>query len=246
MSLPPQGPPPPYGPPPYGPPPPYGQQPPYGPQHPQWPPPSPYGQPWQWAQAGPPPKKSGTPKLLIAIVVIAVLAVAFMAYGVFSVASEGKVRTAHSASDFSTVCEGDSLSNAADYREPYNIAAFYEGLGIVDTAWLPVEDNEWARSDDYSAINVVACLERKLGSDVKSTTCEGDDGGDTVTIDYYSVEYEIEFREAKTGKVIKSGDTVSGTAGDCPFLASYDKNSRKMYATPDADAVAATLRDFAG
>lgn len=184
--------------------------------------------------------------MLIAIVAIALVAVAFVAYAFFSVALGGEATTAHSARDFSAVCENDSVTNAADYHKPYNIAAFYEGLGIVETAWLPVEGNKWAQSETFSEINVVACLERKIGSEVKTTTCEDNDDGNTITIGYYSVEYDIEFREAKTGKVIKSMGPVSGTAGDCPFLATYDRNSRKMYAEPDSAAVAAKLAEFAG
>lgn len=169
-----------------------------------------------------------------------------MGYGIFKVAGEGQDRTAYSASSFSAVCENDWIGSAAEYGKPYNIAAFYKGLGIVDETWLPVASNKWATSDEFSKINVVACLERKKGSEAKSMSCVDDDDGNHVTVDYYSVDYEVTFREAKTGKVIGNAGTVTGTADRCPFLASYDRRSRKMYARPDDEAVAAKVAGFAG
>lgn len=248
MSFPPQGPPP-YGQPPYG------QQPPHWrpPQGQQWQghggAPPPYGQPPQWSPARPPirPKKSGIAIAIVAVIaVVGIAFVGFMGYMVIKVSGEGQDRVAHSASDFSYVCDNDRISNSAEYGKPYNVVAFFKGLGIVDENWLPVAADKWTTSDEFSEINVVACLDRKKGSEVKSTSCVDDDDGDKVTVDYYSVEYEVTFREAKTGKVIKDGGTVSGTAESCPMLATYDRGSRKMYARPDEDAVQAALDAFAG
>lgn len=256
MSFPPQGPPP-YGPPPYGQPPhwppPQGQPwqgqagapPPYG--RPAYGPP-PYGQP-QWSPARPPirPKKSGLGIAIVAVIaVLGISFVGFMGYLVDKVDAEGQDRTAQSASDFSSVCDNDHITNAAEYGKPYNIAAFFKGLTFMDESWLPVSSDKWSTSDRYSEINVVACLDRKKGSEVKATSCVDDDDGNRTTVDYLSVEYEVTFREAKTGKVIKDGGTVTGTAGSCPMLGSYDKRSRKMYARPDDDAVQAKLDAFAG
>lgn len=167
-----------------------------------------------------------------------------MGYLVIKVGGEGHDRVAKSASDFSRVCDNDRISNAAEYGKPYHAVAYFKGLGIVDEIWLSASDS--AMSDEFSEINVVACLDRKRGSEVKSRSCVDDDGGNHVTVDYYSVEYEITFREAKTGTVIRSGETVTGTAGSCPALATYDRGSRKMYARPDNHAVQAKLDAFAG
>ena len=180
------------------------------------------------------------------VVVLSVSVLALVGYGLFKVADEGQDRTAYSASSFSAVCENDRISTAPEYGKPYNIAAFYEGLGIMDETWLPVPSDKWAGSDEFSEINAVACLERTKGSEAKSTSCDYDDDGNSITVDYYSAEYGIELREAKTGKVIRDLGTVSGTAGSCPFIASYDRRSQKMYAAPDGDAVAAKLAEFDG
>ncbi|CRZ13606.1 hypothetical protein BN2156_00443 [Mycolicibacterium neworleansense] len=180
------------------------------------------------------------------VAVVGLSLVGFMGYAIYQVSGEGQDRTAHSASDFSGVCDNDRITNAADYGKPYNVVAFFKGLGIVDEIWLPVASDKWTTSDEYSEINVVACLDRKKGSEVKVTSCVDDDDGDHVKVDYYSVEYEVTFREAKTGKVIKSGGTVTGTADSCPYVATYDRRSRKMYARPDDDAVRAAVDAFAG
>ncbi|WP_081284326.1 MULTISPECIES: hypothetical protein [Mycolicibacterium] len=246
MSLPPQGPPPHGSPWPYGQPP-YGQQP---PQAQSWQgSPSPYGQPQQWQQAGPPiqPKKSGLGKAIVIVVVgLSVGVMALIGYALIKVSGEGQDRQADSPSAFAQVCDKDWISTAPEYGKPYNIAAFYKGLGFMGETWLPVPSNEWATSNNFSKINVVACLDRKTGSEAKSIPCVFDDDGSRITVDYYSAEYTIELREAKTGKVIKDLGTVSGTADSCPFIASYERRSKKMYAAPDGDAVAAKLAEFAG
>ncbi len=109
--------------------------------------------------------------------------------------------------------------------------AFFKGLGIVDEIWLPVAADKWTTSDQFSEINVVACLDRKKGSEVKSASCVDDDDGNHVTVDYYSVEYEVTFREAKTGNVITSGGTVPGTAGTLRlYRSTTNAGHEKMYA----------------
>ena len=180
------------------------------------------------------------------VVVLSVSVLALVGYGLFKVSGEGKDRVARSASDFSDACDNDRITNAADYGKPYNVVAFFKGLGITEDVWLSVADDKGTASDEFSEINVVACLERQRGSEVKVTSCVDDGDGKRTTVDYYSVEYEVTFREAKTGTVIKSGEAVPGTAESCPILGSYDRRSRKMYARPDEDAVRASLDTFAG
>lgn len=180
------------------------------------------------------------------VVVLSVSVLAVVGYGLFKVAGEGQDRTAYSASSFSDVCENDWISTAPEYGKPYNVAAFYKGLGMMGETWLSVPSNEWATSNEYSKINVVACLDRKTGTEAKSIPCVFDDDGSRITVDYYSAEYTIELREAKTGKVIQDLGTVSGTADSCPFIASFERRSKKMFAAPDGDAVQAKLDAFAG
>lgn len=194
-----------------------------------------------------PPKKSRLGIVIVAVIaVVSISFVGFMGYMVVKVSGEGQDRVAQSASDFSQVCDNDHISNAAEYGKPYNIAAFYRGLGFMGETWLSVPSNEWATSAEYSKINAVACLDRTTGTEAKSIPCVFDDDGSRITVDYYSAEYTIELREAKTGKVIQDLGTVAGSADKCPFIASYERRSKKMYAPPDGDAVQAKLDAFAG
>jgi hypothetical protein len=178
--------------------------------------------------------------------VAAGLAVAtFFGFVVYVSMSDEPV-TAYNASSFDVVCEGDWVENAADYGEPYNIIAFYYGLGFSGTDWWSVGPDKWTDSGEFTQINAVACLTRKEGSEVKSRTCEDNDAGARIQVDYYSVDYDVELRAAKTGKVVRSLGVVSGTARSCPVLATYDRRSKKIFARPDEDAVARMLAKFGG
>ncbi|WP_110797695.1 hypothetical protein [Mycolicibacterium setense] len=257
MSVPPQGPPPP----PYGQPP-YGQQPPHWPplQPQQWPgapagPPPPYGQPPygaqspQWSPAGPPirPKKSRLGIAIVAVVaVFGISIIGLMGYGFFKVAGETQEITADSVSDFSKVCENGAVTNAAAYGPPYKIAAYYYNFGFAGPTWSSAPVSNWTSgSEEFTEINVVACLDRKDGTEVKTATCEDDEAGAHITVDFYSVDYEITYRQAKTGEVIRR-DTVGSSGDRCPIMATYNKKTRKIYADPDMDALEAKLQAFAG
>ncbi|MCT7661351.1 hypothetical protein [Mycobacterium deserti] len=271
QAWPPQGPPPqgwpPPGWPPQGPTPPQAQPPqwpspaPHG--HPrQWPPPQ--GQPWQWPPTGPPtPPPSKNTGLLIgigaAVALIVVFVLAFVVPNILgSESSNGgsdvsdeqraaNATTAASLSDFDVVCGTGSVSNAAPYEKPYSIAAFHQGTAEND--WDAVTlDNQAdyvADRSNLTSINVVACLTRKDGTEVKSGTCEFGSGGEQVAADHYAVEYDLELREAKTGKAITNLGTVNGPATRCPFIAYFDENDPEIFGSPDPAAVEDKLAEFA-
>jgi hypothetical protein len=78
---------------------------------------------------------------------------------------------------------------------------------------------------------------------VKSLTCNFDtDAREHVTVDYYSVQYNIELREARTGNHVEQLGAVNGPATSCPFLVWVNKRDRKMYAEPDPAAVKCQAR----
>ncbi|WP_160110827.1 hypothetical protein [Mycolicibacterium houstonense] len=149
--------------------------------------------------------------------------------------------TAEWSTDFDVVCKDGSVQNAGAYTEPYKFAAFFQGL--QDGSWYEVADQ---RSEDLSEINVVACLIRKSDTEVQSGQCESTAWDKPITIDHYAVQYEIELREAKTGKYIGNLGTVNGPAGDCPSLVFFDWIPDKLYGEPDGAAVQEKLADFAG
>ncbi|MEW2482946.1 hypothetical protein AB0876_25495 [Mycobacterium sp. NPDC049093] len=240
MSFPPQGPPP-YGQPPFG------QQPPYGQQQPHW---APYqGQPWQVPPPPPPSSRSG---LIVGVVVVAVIAAfgALLLIVKMSKSGNGAVSdeqraanptTAEWPSDFKIVCKDGSVSNAASYAQPYKYIGFFQGM--QDGSWYEVADQ---RGEELSEINIVACLSRKTDTEVKSGQCESSAWDKPVTIDHYSVQYEIEVREARTGRFIKSLGTVDGPAGECPSVSFFDWVPDKLYGEPDGTEVEAKMTEFAG
>jgi hypothetical protein len=254
VSQPPGGPPPPNQPP-YPPPylPPYPgphnapSQGPYPP--PYWPP---QGQPWQQPPPYPRPPKSNH-NVLIGVIAAVVIIGAFLAVIVIGSGWPGdsaspeqrkaNARTAQTAADFGVVCGSGSVRNAADYRQPYVAAAFHEGdrPHSWEQVSLPGGDLKPAGS-----INVVACLSRKSGTEVKSKTCTFQSAGKDVEADFYAVEYDLQLHQAKTGELIRSLGTVNGPANRCPLMAWFSEMSPKVYADPDPVAVAAKLAAFTG
>jgi hypothetical protein len=168
----------------------------------------------------------------------------------------GGIKNATSFTDFDLVCDGGSISNAATYGKPYKIAVFAPDdepnpmRELVSAHWRevtldsPADDR--VNPDDFRSTNVVACLTRKPGTEVKSRTCNlKTDADNRVDVDYYAVQYDIELREARTGKHIEQLGTVDGPAAICPFLVWFNKRDPKTYAGPDPAALNAKLAEFA-
>ncbi|OJZ65862.1 hypothetical protein BRW65_27460 [Mycobacterium paraffinicum] len=168
----------------------------------------------------------------------------------------GGVQKATSVMSFDVVCDRGSISNAAAYAKPYKILAFAPNEEpnpmneLSNTHWneviLDPRTDYAVNPNDFQSANAVACLTRKPGSEVKSRTCDLKmDSGERVTVDYYSVQYDVELREARTGRRIEQLGTVDGRVTGCPFLVWVKKRDPKVYAAPDAAAVDAKLAEFA-
>ncbi|WP_231974876.1 hypothetical protein [Mycobacterium sp. E1747] len=168
----------------------------------------------------------------------------------------GGVQKATSVMGFDVVCDRGSISNAAAYGKPYKILAFAPNdepdpmSQLSNTHWNEVildSRADYAVSpNDFQSANVVACLTRKPGSETKARTCDlKTDAGERVSVDYYAVQYDVELREARTGKRIEHLGTVDGPATGCPFLVWINKREPKLYARPDAAALDAKLAEFA-
>lgn len=233
----------------------------------QWPP-QPPQYPQQWPPPYPPPAPAQRKTNAVLIVVLAVAAIVVLVpvalVGFFVIRDmardgldgRGGVKKASSLSDFDVVCDRGSISNAATYGKPYKIAAF--APQVRPSPMSQVSRDHWtqltldaradyrASADDFQSANVVACLTQKPGSEVKSRSCDfKTDAGENVTVNYYAVQYNIELREAKTGKHIEELGAVDGPAARCPFLLWVKTRDPKMYAEPDPAAVDAKLAEFA-
>lgn len=154
--------------------------------------------------------------------------------------------TATSLSSFDAVCENGSISNAADFNKPYKVAAFAKNSTQRSyiTVSLPYNADYAGKYGEHEKVNVVACLNEKAGTAVKSKTCDFKSGKETVSLDYYAVKYTLSLREAKTGKLIKDLEEVNGPATTCPMFASYSKTDPKLHASPDRDAVDVAVKKF--
>ncbi|HEY1085211.1 MAG TPA: hypothetical protein VGE34_00610 [Candidatus Saccharimonadales bacterium] len=160
---------------------------------------------------------------------------------------EANGETAKYLSNFDAVCENGSIANAATFTKPYKVVAFSKNstsrsFSQVTLAYKATYAADYKKFED---VNVVACLDEKAGSAVKSKTCDFKSDGKTISLDYYAVKYTLTLREAKTGKLIKTLADINGPATSCPFFVTYDKSNPKYYARPDSDAVDAALKAFA-
>lgn len=236
MSVPPQGPPPGWP----------SQQPQY------WHPP-PGQQPW--VPAGPPTPK-GHRGLFIGLAVIVLVCITGFAGLMINAADRADVtdderianaRVAQLPQNFDTVCEDGSVSNAAPLRKPYTIVAFEQGAGFVDWSSMSMRgDAPFAAGDDVTEINVVACVTRKPGTQIKQGACDIESGGEHLTVDRFSVDYTVELREARTGRFLADLGTVPGPSDRCPFISFLDGKSPKIFGAADTAAVEAKLSEFAG
>lgn len=161
-------------------------------------------------------------------------------------ASTANAVTAKYVSDFDAVCDRGSVSNAAEKQKPYKVAAFYKTNATNRDSWseTTIDYDSPHRSNEPTEINVVACLEEKSGTAEKIKTCEFTSGGEKTEIDFYAVQYDLVFKEAKTGKTIEEAGVVNGPATSCPMFVSYDKSDPKLHAKPDSNAVTAAVAAF--
>lgn len=222
---------------------------------------------------GQPPKKSKT-GLIIAIVAVVSIVVLIFA-GIFfmivsssvskiqkdaaSIEEQNKINesnsksnavTAKNAVDYNAVCDGGSILNAPAPVKPYLIESFFTNETKPNDRWSSINvgygESYHPESSNPLSANVVACLEQKKDTEVKRKTCDFKESADkVVSIDFYSVEYELTYKEARTGEVIGSPTPINGPATTCPLFVSYSKTDPKIYADPDKVAIEASHKAFA-
>lgn len=157
--------------------------------------------------------------------------------------SQNNAITAKFASDYDAVCDGGSVLNAPAPVKPYLIETFFTNDANSGTSWTSVNVGygEAYHPDSKNPVsaNVVACLTQKKDSEAKSKVCNFEEGADNkpISINYYSVEYELIYREAKTGEAIGSPTPINGPATTCPLFASYSKTNPRIFADPDKVAL---------
>lgn len=150
-------------------------------------------------------------------------------------ASDNNVVTAQSESDFSVVCEGGTVKNAAEAATPYKITTFYNNE--IRDKWTQQSvgygESYYPDYEKPAEIGVVACLDAKSGSEAKATTCEFTSDGEALTLDYYSLQYQLTYYAAKTGEKVGVNDSVAAPATTCPFSAFIKDGESRLFADPD-------------
>lgn len=231
----------------------------------QWPP-QPPQYPQHWTVPAAPPSGSRKSKVVLLILVpVAIMVLAVVGLVGFYVVEDvarggidgrGGSRDVTHLSSFDVVCDRGSISNAAQLGKPYKIAAFSPNNRPMPVTqhsqdrWTQLTltpDADYVTApQDFRSVNVVACLTPLPETAVNTRSCNVETkAGEQVTFDYYAVKYNIELREARTGKRIEQLPVVDGPAPRCPLLLWINTHDRKMYADPDIEAVNAELADFA-
>lgn len=191
---------------------------------------------------------------MCAVVLAGLALIRITGFGTVSDADRAaNAKPANSAGDFDSVCTDGSVSNAAAYSEPYKVIAFQQGFSALSfeadhISWSQVTLDRrpgiYDTDDPVTAITVVACVTRQKGSEVRSGSCDFNSSGRKVTAEHYAVKWDVELREAKTGKSITTLEPVDGPATDCPLFATFDPDHPKVYADPDTFALTEELRTF--
>lgn len=169
-----------------------------------------------------------------------------------SSSSPSKANSAEVASstfDYDAVCNGGSISNATSLADKASAKIMtFSQSPRVEGSWsyesVGYGKPYYVNSTDIELVNVVACLEEVKSARAVGQTCDYKDDGKTVSIKYYSSQYDLNFYAAKTGKKVSEGGTINAPANKCPSFISYDPTTLSAYASPDEDALDAKYTDF--
>lgn len=169
--------------------------------------------------------------------------------GVGGIVGKKEATTAKTSSDFSDVCEGGAIENAAAYDKPYKILAFVLDTSGPKERWkttYPSFRETWSvENADFAQANAVVCLKLKAGSEKKVKTCPYQVKGKQIDLGLYSAEYEATAYEAKSGKKVTDLGTVAGTAEKCPSMVFTNPDDPREVAQPDRDALTSMFNSFA-
>jgi hypothetical protein len=163
-------------------------------------------------------------------------------------ATPGEKVEAKTLDDYKAACStGGMVTNATAYggASPHPIVVFEKGsddkfaqslVSFKDTTWSAV-------ASKVTGGQLVACIARKAGSEVKLKDCPITDSVTKVTADvaFHSSKYTVDVYEALTGKKVTSFEN-SSIATTCPTNAVYNKADPKIYAVFDQVALEASLK----
>jgi hypothetical protein len=151
-------------------------------------------------------------------------------------------------------CRGRPVSNAAQYRNegPNPVAVFLDkvGAGLGYTVFVPPDDDQSffapylpVEQAAAKATALVACGHASGAGDLVTTCPMRDSSDKVVELKLYATRYDVEIREARTGR--KLGDGVWKDAKPtCPRLVPDAGSNPREYAKPSDEAVVNLLRPY--
>jgi hypothetical protein len=157
--------------------------------------------------------------------------------------------------DLVGACKGRPVSNAAPYRTegPNPAAVFLDkvGAGLGYTVFVPPDDDQSffapylpVEQAAAKATALVACGHSAGAGDLVRTCPMKDSSDKVVELKLYATRYDVEIREARTGRKVGDG-VLRGDKATCPRLASDAGGSKpREYAKPPDEAVVSLLRPY--
>jgi hypothetical protein len=173
------------------------------------------------------------------------------ASSVVAPSSKEKTVTAESLSDYDAVCDGvgnTSVSNATAYQggaKPHVIEVFKQDVTnryVSTSVGLPKGSEGDSKAP--TTVQIVGCV------GVKTATLTGEkctyktSGDQTIEVPMYTVAYQLQLYEAKTGKKIGTLTDIPDSGSRCPIVAAYSKTDPKVYSSPKTDAIKAAVASY--
>jgi len=151
--------------------------------------------------------------------------------------------TATYINDYKSVCDNSAtITNSATHQKPYKVAPFYRtALEKWGEAFFSRDSGLMIEGDQVSTVNTVACLQVIESSLKKATSCTYDNA----SVDLYTAEYAVTYRDPATGKEVAQGSAnVTGSDTKCPSLVGYKKENPRFFAIPDKTSLDAVIDAF--
>ncbi len=160
--------------------------------------------------------------------------------------------TAVYTDDYKVVCQGSTISNAADYDAsspgPHPMTVFEKGSATSDnkkysSSSVYLGGGADADYKEPEKVQLVACLARDGdGEFVKD--CQLKDNDDKIIpIKLRQANYKLDIYAAKTGKKI-GHSVITETSDSCPYIALVDSSDPTYYALPDSQAVKIAVQTY--
>lgn len=148
---------------------------------------------------------------------------------------------AEQLTDFSRVCSGTVVSNAAPYQGAgtHPVVLFQKQADGINQYEATFKDVTWqASAVKLETTQLVGCIERSdsfAGTKIK--VCPLSNANKVVVdVDYFTAQYTVSLFEAQSGKKV-STETIASNTSICPPTANFTVPDPKVFAAVDTDTL---------